>query len=138
MMIERLVLTLLIVALAAAAWWWFRRWHAGRVARLGLSGPADQPAILYFRSDHCRPCDTQSFYLEQLAELFAGRLQIRSIDAEREAELAEAYGIFTLPTTVVVDTMGRVRHVNYGLTMADKLARQLAGASQMESNHVNA
>lgn len=134
-MFERLILTLLIVALGTATWLWFRRWHANRLQRSGIPGftDSDQPGILYFRSDHCRPCDTQSFYLEQLAGLFAGRLQVRNIDAERETELAEAYGIFTLPTTIVVDNMGRVKHVNYGLTVADKLAHQLASASQLEN-----
>ena len=45
---------------------------------------------------------------------------------ERDPDTATRYSVFTLPTTVLVDADGRVRHVNYGLTDANKLGRQLA------------
>ena len=42
--------------------------------------------------------------------------------------------MFSLPTTVLVDGRGQVRHVNYGLTDAHKLGRQLAQLVDSEEN----
>ena len=54
-----------------------------------------------------------------------GRLSVREIDAERESDLAARYGIFTLPTTLITDGYGQVKHINYGLAASATLARQL-------------
>ena len=42
-----------------------------------------------------------------------------------EQAKAERYGVFTLPTTLIVDPKGTVRHANYGLADSRKLANQL-------------
>ena len=47
------------------------------------------------------------------------------MDADVDQAKAERYGVFTLPTTLIVDPMGTVRHVNYGLADTRKLASQL-------------
>jgi thioredoxin-like negative regulator of GroEL len=63
--------------------------------------------------------------VDGLAAQWDGRLRIERIDAERQPEEAARYAVFSLPTTVLVDGDGRVRHVNYGLADASKLQRQL-------------
>jgi thioredoxin 1 len=131
-MFERLLLSLVIALLAAVLLLGLRFVHLRRASRLGLAGamatePAidQRPAILYFRSDSCAPCLAQSHHLRQLERDMGDRLAVREIDAERESALAASYGIFTLPTTLVTDGRGQVRHVNYGLAPSAKLARQL-------------
>ena len=59
---------------------------------------------------------------------------IERIDATRDPETAARYRVFSLPTTVLVDGRGQVRHVNYGLTDAHKLGRQLAQLVDSEEN----
>jgi thioredoxin 1 len=81
--------------------------------------------VLYFRSDRCAPCTTQGRVLQQIEEEFAGQVSIQQIDADLEREKAASYGVFTLPTTLIVDPTGQVTHVNYGLTDAGKLTQQL-------------
>jgi thioredoxin 1 len=126
-MVERLLLSLAIALLGAALLLALRRLHQRRASRqlAGTASADRRPAILYFRSDHCAPCVAQSHHLRQLEQELDGRLAIREIDAERESDLAARYGVVTLPTTLVADGRGKVKHVNYGLVASSALARQL-------------
>ena len=83
------------------------------------------PTLLYFRSDSCAPCVTQASYLQALEQQIGGQVSIQKIDADMEPNVASLFGIFTLPTTLIIDKGGEVRHINYGLTAATKLAQQL-------------
>ena len=126
-MLDRLLTSLAIGLLAVAAVLVLRFVHSRRASRLSAKMTAgdERPTILYFRSDSCGPCRAQSHHLRQLERELGDRLAVREIDAEREGELAARYGIFTLPTTLIADSGGQVKHVNYGLAAATTLARQL-------------
>jgi thiol-disulfide isomerase/thioredoxin len=126
-MVERLLLSLAITLLGVALLAALRRLHRRLVSDQPAATVAShrQPAILYFRSDHCGPCLAQSHHLRQLQRDLDGRLAIREIDAERERDLAARYGIVTLPTTLVIDGHGQVKHINYGLAASATLAHQL-------------
>ena len=87
--------------------------------------PLGKPAILYFRSDACAPCATQGRFLQQIQDEFGDRIVVEKVDADVEQAKAERYGVFTLPTTLIVDPKGTVRHANYGLADPHKLANQL-------------
>ena len=65
-------------------------------------------------------------YLEQAQAAFSEQVAIQKINADVDQETASRYGIFTVPTTLVVDRKGIVRHINYGLTDVRKLTHQLA------------
>ena len=125
-MLDRILLSLALIALLFVAYRLVQRRHLVRLraARLQV-GQSPQPSLLYFCSDHCAPCVTQEQFLRQLPDQVTRQVRIEQIDAEKESETAARYGIFTLPTTMLVDRQGSVRHVNYGLTDARKLASQL-------------
>ncbi|MCA9974173.1 MAG: thioredoxin family protein [Chloroflexota bacterium] len=131
MIIERVLLTGVFAILGILVFTVMRQTHVRRLNRAGQQGQAKetavfgQPTLLYFRSDGCAVCPTQSRYLDQLAERWHGRITIRKIDADAEPETAVQFGIFTLPTTIVMDSKGTVRQINYGLTHPHKLAQQL-------------
>ena len=126
-MVDRLLITLIILMLALGMFLILRYAHARRASRyrLASAGGLEKPTLLYFRSDSCAPCITQAKALDNIETKYEGKLSILSIDAEKEPQIAEAYGVFTLPTTFVLDTSGTVRQINYGLTGADKLMRQM-------------
>jgi thiol-disulfide isomerase/thioredoxin len=126
-MIERLILTTILALLGLAAFTTVRYWHMRRASKVNQTNPApvDQPTLLYFRSDSCAPCVTQAHYLQALERNYEGQVTIQKVDADLEPDLASKYGIFTLPTTLIVDRSGEVRHINYGLTATKNLARQL-------------
>jgi len=96
----------------------------------GLAGDGlpvgDRPVVLAFTGDYCLPCKTQQHpALEQLRDQIGDVLDIQEVDALERADLAQRYGVLTVPTTVVLDRARHVIAINYGVTSADKLARQL-------------
>ena len=121
-MVERLTLVLVLAAVGVAAYTLLRQLHMRRMQPAAAAG---RPTMLYFRSDSCAVCPTQGRYVDQLVAQWAD-LTIERIDAERDPDTAARYRVFSLPTTVLIDGHGQVRHVNYGLTDAHKLGRQLA------------
>jgi thioredoxin 1 len=128
-MLERLALVLVLAAAAAALGYAFRLLH---MRRMRPDAAIDRPTLLYFCSDTCAVCPTQGRFVDQLAAQWRDRLRIERIDAEREPETATRYRVFTLPTTILIDGRGQVQHVNYGLTDAHKLSRQLSQLEEEE------
>jgi thioredoxin 1 len=128
--IERLALVLLLSTAAVVAFYALRRLH---VRRMQPGAIASRPTLLYFRGDTCAICPTQGRIVDQIAAQWDGRLQIDTIDAEGDSETTARYSVFSLPTTILVDSDGRVRQVNYGFTDATKLDRQIRSLVGSES-----
>jgi thioredoxin 1 len=123
-MIERFIISFLLILLSTGLVFAFRSKHMQRASKAGSAGEG-HPALLYFRSDSCAPCVTQSNYLNALQEEIGGGLKIERIDADVDREKADKYGIFTLPTTLIVNEHGEVKHINYGLAPTSKLTQQV-------------
>lgn len=83
--------------------------------------------ILYFRSDNCASCATQAQLLTELDNEV--RHAIEKVDVEANPQLAEAYGVMSLPTTLVMDTAGNTRFINYGVVSPRKLTSQWVAAT---------
>ena len=122
-MFERLLLTVGLILLGIAVYLVLRQVHLRRASRVAAA--AGKPAILYFRSDACASCKAQGRFLEQLQAEFGDQILVEKVDADVDQATAERYGVFTLPTTLIVDAQGTVRHANYGLADARKLGGQL-------------
>lgn len=124
-MIERMIITTLIIFIGIGAFTLFKQRHVQLLSRM-KTAVSHTPTILYFASDSCAACPSQLRYLEQLVSLWQEGLIVQKVDAEVERETAVKYGIFTLPTTILIDQQGNVREINYGLTHTQKLAQQIA------------
>jgi thiol-disulfide isomerase/thioredoxin len=128
--ITRLIWAVVIVASGAAIYWLYtqltlRRLVAQRPPGLENLRP-DTPAILYFTTPECVPCKTiQRPALQRLQQELGGRLQVIEVNAVEQPDLAGAWGVLSVPTTFVLDPQGRPRHVNHGVTRAEKLLQQL-------------
>ena len=129
-MIERLVLTVLILAAAIVAYRVFQRLHLARVRIRALRLHAyrtGRPAILFFSGDGCASCHTiQRPALDELEAEYGSALQVIEVDAVTRPELADHWGVLSLPTTFVIDRHGRPRRVNHAPARADRLRAQLA------------
>jgi thiol-disulfide isomerase/thioredoxin len=104
------------------------RWILHRVARLPVNAgflQQGKPTLVYFTTPTCAPCRTvQRPAIERLKQVAGDRLQVIEIDAESQPELARQWGVFSVPTTFVLDAQGKPRHVNHGVTPVDKLLQE--------------
>jgi thioredoxin-like negative regulator of GroEL len=134
--ISRLPIALALIIIGAAAYAVYSRWVIRRAGsrRLGLEqARAGVPTILYFTTPSCVPCRTvQAPALDRLSARFEQALQIVKIDAQAQPEIADHWGVLSVPTTFVIDSAGKTRFFNFGVTPAEKLQHQLAqvGLSQ--------
>jgi thioredoxin 1 len=84
------------------------------------------PGILYFTSPACLPCKTvQRPALERLQETLGEGVQVIEVDCSARPELADYWGVLSVPTTFILDAQGRARAVNHGVTREQKLMEQL-------------
>jgi thiol-disulfide isomerase/thioredoxin len=141
-MLERLIVAAALIGLGALFFFLFNRYQRRRAqvasrqeamspsdetdtsAPNGPATPGEKPRVLYFRSDHCVSCETQARLWEDL-EPSVWEL-IEKVDVDREEERAKAYNVMTLPTTVIMDAEGDVKHINYGVVPPKKLRSQLS------------
>lgn len=62
----------------------------------------DKPCIIDFYADWCGPCKMVAPILEELAKEYDGEIYVYKIDTEREQELAQAFGIRSIPSLLFV------------------------------------
>jgi thioredoxin-like negative regulator of GroEL len=134
----RLAMAVAISLLGLAAFWGWNRLQLRRLGHAGGGGlrgletmRAGVPGILYFTTPDCQVCiTTQKPTLKRLeAEMGAG-VQIIEVDATVQPELADYWGVLSVPTTFIIDSGGQPRHINHGVTSKDKLHRQIEDARQ--------
>lgn len=134
-MLERLALLLLAALIVwVAARLAGRAWLAARARRApGLEAfQPGRPAIVLFSAPGCAPCETQQRpALRALLERHPGAFQSLEIDALQRPDLADAWGVLSLPTTFVIDRRGRPRGVNHGVARRERLEAQLAALGEL-------
>ena len=144
-MLERLLIAALLIGLSLAAWIALNRLT---LRRLRAEAPRDPllaalrpgvPAIVYFTTPSCAPCRTQQ--QPALAQLQAERrdaIQVLQIDATAQPDVADRWGVFSAPTTFILDGAGQPRHVNRGVAPVEVLRCQIDQIEQIEQRRRNA
>ena len=66
----------------------------------------DRPAIIDFYADWCGPCRRLSPLLDELAKEYEKEIYIYKVNVDSDKEIAEAFGITSLPTIVFVPLKG--------------------------------
>jgi thiol-disulfide isomerase/thioredoxin len=127
-MTERLVITLALILFGVAGWALFNRFSIRRLAEASdplLSGiPANLPVIVYFTTPSCVPCQTQQKpAIQQITQ--ERPVHIIQIDASAQPEIADRWGVFSAPTTFILDKYHKPRHINRGVASAELLRKQL-------------
>ena len=132
-MAERILIAIAIALLATLAVLAVRAWvNRRRRSTIGISAPnlatAGHATVLYFYSDTCEPCRTvQKPELDRLVQNTTNVI-VRAIDAVAAPELARAFKVLPVPTTVVLGPRGTVAAVNYGVARVEKLVQQISAA----------
>lgn len=61
----------------------------------------NNPVLVDFFAEWCGPCKMLAPILEKLSSEYAGKVDIIKVDIDEEGELAQKYGIQSIPTLVV-------------------------------------
>lgn len=82
--------------------------------------------LVYFTTPTCTPCKTvQRPAIEQISKQLGSQLNVIEIDATEKPEIASRWGVMSVPTTFIFDPKGQLRHINHGVTRAEKLLIQI-------------
>ncbi len=127
----RATIAVSLIGLGLTAFWAFNRLQLRRVGSPQRSPGMEawqpgRPAIVYFTTPECGPCRTmQRPAIERLRGDLADTFQVLEVDASQRPSVADHWGVLSVPTTFIIDTLGQPRHVNHGVAGAEKLRRQL-------------
>jgi|SRR5581483_5326662 thioredoxin 1 len=135
-MLERLLIAGILIILGTAAWVVFNRLSVRRVANAAPGDPllsklrSNTPAILYFTTPYCEPCRTlQKPALARLQAELGSAIQVIQIDATEQPEVADRWGVFSAPTTFILDRSLTPRQVNRGVASVETLRKQVRAIS---------
>ncbi|MCE7983991.1 MAG: thioredoxin [Caldilinea sp. CFX5] len=132
-MSERGLILLVVVAVTVGLWQLWRFYQMRRLATLAKrSAPAvlagrlaPGPTVLYFTGPHCAQCRLQQTpILTQLTA--AAPVNLHTIDAVQEEQVARFYGVMTVPTTILLDRTHTPKAINHGLVSLPQLRQQVA------------
>jgi len=67
----------------------------------------NEPAIIDFYADWCKPCKMVAPILEEIAKEYDGKLKVYKINTQNERELAAVFQIRSIPTFLFIPTDGK-------------------------------
>ncbi|MDD2961553.1 MAG: thioredoxin [Muribaculaceae bacterium] len=79
----------------------------------------DKPALIDFYATWCGPCKMVAPILEELAAEYGDSIVIYKIDTEKEPELAQAFGIRSIPSLLFVPMNGQPQMAQGAMGKAD-------------------
>jgi thioredoxin 1 len=67
----------------------------------------DQPVVIDFYADWCRPCKMVAPIMEDLAKEYKGKVRIYKVNTDEEAELSRLFNIRSIPAILYVPKNGK-------------------------------
>jgi thioredoxin-like negative regulator of GroEL len=137
-MAERLALLVVMALVVGLAVVVIRQWNARRIGQLvGMplwddlgAAPDGRPTLVTFSTPSCAACHQAQTPAVRLVEdqLGSAALRIIDVDAARRPDVARAFGVLTVPSTVVLAAAGGIIAVNQGFAPSQMLVEQLQRA----------
>ena len=84
--------------------------------------------LLYFTAPTSVLCKTaQGPAIEKLRSRLGNGLQVLVIDVTEQPELASLWGVWSVPTTFLINSSGELSNINHGVARAETLLMQMYG-----------
>lgn len=126
-MLERIVFAIAVVGLGVLAYRLLLSIQHRLALKAGYAGASGRPALLVFTSPTCAPCKFQQLpIIDRLMGGWGERIDLRVIDVTEQPDAAARFGVWSLPTTIVLDAHGRVQAINQGIAGEKKLQEQFS------------
>jgi thioredoxin len=66
-----------------------------------------KPCVIDFYADWCRPCKMIAPTIEELSNDYKGKIYVYKVNTDKEQELAQAFGIQSIPAVLFVPLAGQ-------------------------------
>ena len=86
-----------------------------------------QPVLVDFWAEWCAPCRMLSPVIDQVASAYEGKAVVGKINIDEEIELAQRYGVMSIPTLVLFKD-GQVNAKSVGVVGKEKIAAMIDAA----------
>ena len=84
--------------------------------------------LIYFTAPTSVLCKTaQGPAIEKLRSRLGNGLQVLVIDVTEQPKLASLWGVWSVPTTFLINSCGELSHINHGVARAETLLMQMYG-----------
>jgi thioredoxin-like negative regulator of GroEL len=130
-MFERIALTIALIVVGLVAYQGLL-FAQRRMAARGSKNDrvAGKPALLVFTSPTCGPCKLQQLpIVDRLMVDWHDKIDLSVIDVTEQPEVASRYGVWSLPTTIVLDADRQVAAINQGVASDRKLREEIEKVS---------
>ena len=74
---------------------------------------SSRPVLVDFFATWCGPCKMMSPVIDELATELAGEVDVYKVDVDENPEVAQRYGVMSIPTLVVFEN-GQVKNQTMG------------------------
>lgn len=132
-MFERIAIAigLMVVGLAAYRVLLFAQHRmVARGSRIDRREASGRPALLVFTSPTCGPCKLQQLpIIDRVMIDWHDMIDLSVIDVTEQPEVAARYGVWSLPTSIVLHADRSVAAINQGVASDRKLRAEFAKVS---------